>query len=40
MIDNLTKAADYLNQDFIEKYPQLFHRLTNVRIAVYLDISY
>lgn len=40
MIDNLSKTADQRYLDFIEKYPNLFQRLTNVQIAAYLGISH
>ena len=40
MIDNLSKTADQRYVDFIEKYPQLFQRLTNLQIAAYLGISH
>ncbi len=40
MIDNLSKTADQRYIDFIEKYPTLFQRLTNVQIAAYLGISH
>lgn len=40
MIDNLSKTADQRYLDFIEKYPQLHKRLTNVQIAAYLGISH
>lgn len=40
MIDNLSKTADQLYIDFIEKYPQLYQRLTNLQIAAYLGISH
>ncbi|MES2794931.1 MAG: Crp/Fnr family transcriptional regulator [Bacteroidota bacterium] len=40
MIDNLSKTADQRYLDFIEKYPQLFQRLTNLQIAAYLGISH
>ena len=40
MIDNLSKTADQRYIDFIEKYPQLFQRLTNIQIAAYLGISH
>ena len=40
MIDNLSKTADQRYTDFIEKYPQLFQRLTNLQIAAYLGISH
>jgi len=40
MIDNLSKTADQRYLDFIEKYPQLLQRLTNLHIAAYLGISH
>jgi len=40
MIDNLSKNADQRYMDFIEKYPQLLQRLTNLQIAAYLGISH
>jgi len=40
MIDNLGKTADQRYVDFIEKYPQLFRRLSNLQIAAYLGISH
>ena len=40
MIDNLSKTADQRYLDFIEKYPALYHRLTNLQIAAYLGISH
>jgi len=40
MIDNLSKTADQRYVDFIQKYPNLFQRLTNVQIAAYLGISH
>jgi CRP-like cAMP-binding protein len=40
MIDNLGKTADQRYADFIEKYPQLFRRLSNLQIAAYLGISH
>src|SRR3954447_8835791 len=40
MIDNLSKPADQRYLDFIEKYPALFSRLTNLQIAAYLGISH
>ena len=39
MIDNLSKTADIRYIDFIDKYPQLHQRLTNIQIAAYLGIS-
>jgi len=40
MIDNLSKTAGQRYIDFIEKYPQLLQRLTNLQIASYLGISH
>ena len=40
MIENLSKTADQRYLDFIEKYPQLLQRLTNLQIAGYLGISH
>jgi len=40
MIDNLGKTADQLYLDFIEKYPALYQRLSNLQIAAYLGISH
>jgi CRP-like cAMP-binding protein len=40
MIDNLGKTADQRYTDFIEKYPQLYQRLSNLQIAAYLGISH
>ncbi|KIX22722.1 catabolite gene activator protein [Flavobacterium sp. 316] len=40
MIDNLSKTADQRYIDFIEKYPELHRRLTNVQVAAYLGISH
>lgn len=40
IIDNLSKTADRRYIDFIEKYPNLFQRLTNLQIAAYLGISH
>jgi CRP-like cAMP-binding protein len=40
MIDNLSKAADQRYLDFIERYPQLQQRLSNLQIAAYLGISH
>jgi ribosomal protein L10 len=36
----LSKTADQRYIDFIEKYPQLFQRLSNLQIAAYLGISH
>jgi CRP-like cAMP-binding protein len=40
MIDNLSKTADQRYLDFIEKYPALYQRLSNLQIAAYLGISH
>ena len=40
MIDNLSKTADQRYVEFIEKYPFLTQRLTNLHIAAYLGISH
>ncbi|MDR2273415.1 MULTISPECIES: Crp/Fnr family transcriptional regulator [unclassified Sphingobacterium] len=40
MIDNLGKTADQRYLDFIENYPSLNQRLTNLQIAAYLGISH
>lgn len=40
MIDNLSKTADQRYVDFIQKYPSLNQRLTNLQIAAYLGISH
>lgn len=40
MVDNLSKTADQRYFDFVEKYPKLFQRLTNLQIAAYLGISH
>lgn len=40
MIDNLSKTADQRYLDFIEKYPSLNQRLTNLQVAAYLGISH
>ena len=40
MIDNLSKTANLRYIEFIEKYPQLHLRLSNLQIAAYLGISH
>jgi len=40
MIDNLSKTADQRYLDFIEKYPIIYSRLTNLQMAAYLGISH
>jgi CRP-like cAMP-binding protein len=40
MIDNLSKTADQRYLDFIEKYPKIHSRLSNLQVAAYLGISH
>lgn len=40
MLANLSKTADQRYVDFIEKYPRLAQRLSNVQVAAYLGISH
>jgi CRP-like cAMP-binding protein len=40
MIENLSKTADQRYLDFIEKYPIIYSRLTNLQMAAYLGISH
>lgn len=40
MIDMLRKTAEERYLDFIEKYPNLFQRLSNLQIASYLGIRH
>lgn len=40
MIDNLSKTADQRYVEFMEKYPSLGQRLSNIQIAAYLGISH
>lgn len=40
MIDNLSKTAEQRYMDFIDKYPQLSNRLSNIQIAAWLGISH
>lgn len=40
MISNLSQTADQRYLDFMEKYPQLYNRLTNIQVAAYLGISH
>lgn len=39
MIDNLSKTGEQRYMDFVEKYPQLIQRLSNIQIAAYLGIT-
>ena len=40
MVDNLSKTADQRYADFIERYPQIYQRLSNLQMAAYLGISH
>ena len=40
MLDNLSKTADQRYADFIERYPQIYQRLSNLQMAAYLGISH
>jgi CRP-like cAMP-binding protein len=40
LINNLSKTSEQRYIDFIEKYPQLSQRLSNLQIASYLGISH
>jgi CRP-like cAMP-binding protein len=40
MIDNLSKTAAQRYLDFIEKYPAIYQRLSNLQMAAYLGISH
>ena len=40
MIDSLSKTADQRYLDFIEKYPHIYSRLTNLQMAAYLGVSH
>jgi len=40
MVGNLSQTADQRYLDFIEKYPRLLNRLSNIQIAAYLGISH
>lgn len=39
MIDNLSKTAESRYIEFVEKYPQLIQRLSNIQVAAYLGIT-
>lgn len=39
MIDNLSKTAEARYIEFMEKYPKLIQRLSNVQVAAYLGIT-
>ena len=40
LIDNISKNADRRYIDFVEKYPKIAERLSNLQIAAYLGISH
>jgi CRP-like cAMP-binding protein len=40
MIDNLSKPADQRYVEFLQRYPQIARRLTNIQIAAYLGVSH
>ncbi|HEY8898725.1 MAG TPA: Crp/Fnr family transcriptional regulator [Niastella sp.] len=40
MVSNLSQTADQRYLEFIEKYPRLYSRLSNIQIAAYLGISH
>jgi CRP-like cAMP-binding protein len=40
MIDNLSKTVGQRYQEFLQKYPQIARRLTNIQIAAYLGVSH
>jgi len=40
MVGNLSQTADQRYLEFIEKYPRLYNRLSNIQIAAYLGISH
>lgn len=40
LINNLSKTSEQRYIDFIQKYPQLSQRLTNLQIAAYLGITH
>jgi CRP-like cAMP-binding protein len=40
MVGNLSQTADQRYLEFIEKYPRLYSRLSNIQIAAYLGISH
>lgn len=40
MIDNLSKTADIRYCEFVERYPLIANRLSNIQIASYLGISH
>lgn len=39
MIDSMSKTAEQRYLEFVEKYPQLVQRLSNIQVAAYLGIT-
>ncbi|WP_160136206.1 Crp/Fnr family transcriptional regulator [Chryseobacterium sp. c4a] len=39
VIDNLSKSSEERYLEFLKKYPQIAHRLTNIQIAAYLGVT-
>ena len=39
MIDSMSKTAEFRYVEFVEKYPQLIQRLSNIQVAAYLGIT-
>lgn len=39
IIDNLSKSSEERYTEFLKKYPQIAHRLTNIQIAAYLGVT-
>lgn len=39
MIDSMSKTAESRYVEFVEKYPQLIQRLSNIQVAAYLGIT-
>lgn len=39
IIDNLSKSSEERYIEFLKKYPQTAHRLTNIQIAAYLGVT-
>lgn len=39
IIDNLSKSSEERYLEFLKKYPQIAHRLTNIQIAAYLGVT-
>ncbi|UDQ55444.1 hypothetical protein LJF28_07180 [Chryseobacterium indologenes] len=39
IIDNLSKSSEERYIEFLQKYPNTVHRLTNIQIAAYLGVT-